>query len=152
MSTSKYYYDDEVPTADYPEAATQDSLPDYDFSELIEEWKKYIRQKAANEKQPAASRPRPRPAQRRPRPTTPSPLEEFYQCEPRVESYRTADANQCDKYYECNIKGEESEHLCIDGYVYDVKQQNCDYPSKVDCGSRTELRKNFREIFVKFVN
>ena len=45
------------------------------------------------------------------------------------------------RYFECNIKGEQSEHLCVDGYVYDEKFQNCDYPSKVDCGQRTELRK-----------
>ena len=44
------------------------------------------------------------------------------------------------RYYECNIKGEESEHLCPDGLVYDEKSQNCDYPSKVDCGSRKDLR------------
>merc|ERR1719433_2165188 len=58
----------------------------------------------------------------------------------RAESYREPDATQCDKYFECNIKGEQSEHLCVDGYVYDEKSQNCDYPSKVDCGQRTELQ------------
>jgi len=63
-----------------------------------------------------------------------------YECEPRAESYREPDATQCDKYFECNIKGEQSEHLCVDGYVYDEKSQNCDYPSKVDCGQRTELQ------------
>jgi hypothetical protein len=45
------------------------------------------------------------------------------------------------RYYECNIKGEQKELLCPDGLVYDEKSQNCDYPSKVVCGPRTELRK-----------
>ena len=45
------------------------------------------------------------------------------------------------RYYECNIKGEQKELLCPDGLVYDEKQQNCDYPSKVVCGNRTKLRR-----------
>ena len=45
------------------------------------------------------------------------------------------------RYYQCNIKGEESEKFCPDGLVYEETSQNCDYPSKVNCGARTELRK-----------
>ena len=45
------------------------------------------------------------------------------------------------RYYECNIKGEVKELLCPDGLVFDDKSQNCDYPSKVKCGARLNLRK-----------
>ena len=46
------------------------------------------------------------------------------------------------RYLECNIKGEESVHLCPDGLVFDIYTQNCDYPAKVDCTLRPELRKS----------
>ena len=49
------------------------------------------------------------------------------------------------RFYECNIKGEESEKLCPDGLVFDIYTQNCDYPAKVDCSARPELR-NFKNI------
>ena len=45
------------------------------------------------------------------------------------------------RYYECNIKGEEKEKLCDDGYVFDISAQHCDYPSKVNCTGRPKLRK-----------
>ena len=45
------------------------------------------------------------------------------------------------RYYKCNIKGEEEELLCPDGLVFDIKGEYCNYPSKVNCGNRTELRK-----------
>ena len=45
------------------------------------------------------------------------------------------------RYYECNIKGEEKEKLCIDGYMYDINAQHCDYPSKVNCTGRPKQRK-----------
>ena len=48
------------------------------------------------------------------------------------------------RYLECNIKGEESIHLCPDGLVFDIYTQNCDYPAKVDCSLRPELRKHWR--------
>lgn len=66
--------------------------------------------------------------------------EDNYECPPKDVSYRTLDDSQCDKYYECNIKGEEKELLCPDGLVFDAAQQNCDYPSKVVCGNRTKLQ------------
>jgi len=79
------------------------------------------------------------PPRRRPRPSF-FAEEENYECPPRSESYRREDPSQCDKYYECNIKGEEKELLCIDGLVYEPAQQGCDYPSKVVCGNRTKLQ------------
>ncbi len=45
------------------------------------------------------------------------------------------------RYVECNIKGEETVKMCPDGLVFDIYTQNCDYPSKVDCSLRPELRK-----------
>jgi hypothetical protein len=47
------------------------------------------------------------------------------------------------RYFECNIKGEESTNLCPDGLVFDIFTQNCDYPAKVDCSLRPELRKSY---------
>ena len=41
-----------------------------------------------------------------------------------------------------NIKGEESVHLCPDGLVFDIKSERCDYPAKVDCTGRPQLRKS----------
>jgi len=64
-----------------------------------------------------------------------------YQCEPLPDaSYSTPDKKQCDKYYECNIKGEEKEKLCDDGLVYDIASQHCDYPAKVNCSGRPDLQ------------
>jgi len=55
-------------------------------------------------------------------------------------SYYEADEEQCDKYYECNIKGEIRDHLCPDGFTFDIFTQKCDYPSKVNCTSRPKLQ------------
>jgi len=66
--------------------------------------------------------------------------ESEYECAPLDQTYSTPDPVQCDKYYECNIKGEEKEKLCIDGYVYDINAQHCDYPSKVNCTGRPKLQ------------
>jgi len=63
-----------------------------------------------------------------------------YECPPRDQSYSTPDPVQCDKYYECNIKGEETGKLCPDGYVFDINAQHCDYPSKVNCTGRPKLQ------------
>jgi len=63
-----------------------------------------------------------------------------YECEPLEESYSTPDKEQCDKYYECNIKGEEKMKLCDDGLVYDIASQHCDYPAKVNCTGRPDLQ------------
>ena len=135
------------------------------------------------DRRPTGTRRRPSGGGRPRRPSRPDPVVyEEYECEPRAESYRVSDPSMCDKcvlhslwkivekypsflakfnihldfrYYECNIKGEESEHLCPDGLVYDEKSQNCDYPSKVDCGSRKDLRKCilWRKMWdVSFVN
>jgi len=66
--------------------------------------------------------------------------ESEYECAPLDQSYSTPDPVQCDKYYECNIKGEEKEKLCEDGYMYDISAQHCDYPSKVNCTGRPKLQ------------
>lgn len=66
--------------------------------------------------------------------------ESRYECPPLDQTYSTPDPVQCDKYYECNIKGEEKEKLCIDGYMYDINAQHCDYPSKVNCTGRPKLQ------------
>ncbi len=128
-----YYYDDYYYDYDYPQEAEkrpqeqpQQQEADYDLGELVKAWKEYIK-----ERNQGGGRGRPR------RPQLP---EVEYECPPQDDSYRTPDEKQCDKYYECNIKGEISEHLCADGLVFDVKTENCDYPAKVNCGNRTELQ------------
>ncbi len=68
-----------------------------------------------------------------------------YECPPREESYRIADPKQCDKFEECNIKGEKKVLLCPDGLVFDVKSEHCDYPAKVNCTGRPDMRKIFEE-------
>ena len=52
-----------------------------------------------------------------------------------------ADAEQCDRYYECtdNVL---TEKLCPDGQVFaDLGIERCDYPFNVDCTGREKLRK-----------
>lgn len=54
-----------------------------------------------------------------------------------------ADAEQCDKYYEC-IDGAITEKLCPDGMVfndYSTEYEKCDLPFNIDCTSRPKLRK-----------
>ncbi|KAG6438545.1 hypothetical protein O3G_MSEX000056, partial [Manduca sexta] len=49
-----------------------------------------------------------------------------------------ADAEQCDKYYECR-NGEIIEKLCPDGMVfndYDPLDEKCDLPFNLDCSQR----------------
>jgi len=55
-------------------------------------------------------------------------------------------SNLLHRYVECNIKGEETVKLCPDGLVFDIYTQNCDYPAKVDCSLRPELRKIIKDI------
>ena len=38
------------------------------------------------------------------------------------------------------IKGELREHLCPDGFVFDINLEKCDYPVKVNCTGRPLLR------------
>lgn len=66
--------------------------------------------------------------------------EEEYECPPREDSYYEPDEEQCDKYFECNIKGEIKEHLCPDGFVFDITLEKCDYPVKVNCSTRPVLQ------------
>ena len=71
--------------------------------------------------------------------TTEAPVE--YECPPNDDvSYYLPDEEQCDKYLECNIKGELRQHLCPDGFVFDIHQEKCDYPVKVNCTGRDLLR------------
>lgn len=64
-----------------------------------------------------------------------------YECPPRDDvSYYEPDEEQCDKYFECNIKGELKEHLCPDGFVFDRTLLKCDYPVKVNCSTRPLLQ------------
>lgn len=73
------------------------------------------------------------------RKTTEKPKET--ECEPLSDvSYYEPDEDQCDKYYECNIKGEIRTHLCPDGFTFDPTLQKCDYPVKVNCTTRPNLQ------------
>lgn len=54
-----------------------------------------------------------------------------------------ADAEQCDKYYQCS-DGEIIEKLCPDGMVfndYSHEYEKCDLPFNIDCSQRPKLRK-----------
>jgi len=68
----------------------------------------------------------------------------YYQddyCPPQEDvSYYLPDEDQCDKYFECNIKGELKEKLCPDGFVFDINLEKCDYPVKVNCTGRPTLQ------------
>ncbi len=46
------------------------------------------------------------------------------------------------RFTECNIKGEISVLLCPDGLMFDIKSEHCDYPAKVNCSGREQLRKS----------
>nr|CAI5828871.1 unnamed protein product [Callosobruchus analis] len=53
-----------------------------------------------------------------------------------------ADAEQCDKYYEC-VNGKITEKLCPDGMVfndYSSEYEKCDLPFNIDCKSRPKLQ------------
>jgi len=64
-----------------------------------------------------------------------------YECPPQEDvSYYLPDEDQCDKYFECNIKGELKEKLCPDGFVFDINLEKCDYPVKVNCTGRPTLQ------------
>lgn len=74
-------------------------------------------------------------------PSRPREPEKEYECPPRDDiSYYEGDEEQCDKYYECNIKGEIREHLCPDGFTFELGSQKCDYPAKVNCSTRPKLQ------------
>ncbi|KAF7263820.1 hypothetical protein GWI33_000292, partial [Rhynchophorus ferrugineus] len=52
-----------------------------------------------------------------------------------------ADAEQCDKYYQCE-DGVVTEKLCPDGMVfndYSSEYEKCDLPFNIDCSSRPKL-------------
>lgn len=71
----------------------------------------------------------------------PSEPEPEYECPPQDDvSYYLPDEEQCDRYLECNIKGELRPHLCPDGFVFDINLEKCDYPVKVNCTGRPLLQ------------
>lgn len=54
-----------------------------------------------------------------------------------------ADAEQCDKYYECK-RGVATDRLCPDGLVFNdfsIEYEKCDLPFNIDCSQRPKLRK-----------
>jgi len=102
-------------------------LPDIggeDYGGLIKElWRQFL-----EEKQKGGS-------------AAPTEAPEEYECPPKeFVSYYMPSDTQCDKYLECNIKGELREHLCPDGFTFDIPLQKCDYPVKVNCSTRPELQ------------
>lgn len=57
-----------------------------------------------------------------------------------------ADAEQCDKYYQC-VDGAITEKLCPDGMVfndYSTEYEKCDLPFNIDCSARPKLRKSVK--------
>ncbi|XP_060526256.1 protein obstructor-E-like [Cylas formicarius] len=53
-----------------------------------------------------------------------------------------ADAEQCDKYYECR-DGQITEKLCPDGMVFNdfsTEYEKCDLPFNIDCSQRSKLQ------------
>ena len=54
-----------------------------------------------------------------------------------------ADAEQCDKYYECRDGKVVAEKLCADGTVFNdfsPVHEKCDLPFNIDCSQRPKLR------------
>lgn len=118
-----------------------------------------------------AQAPARRPAPRKPPPPTKAAPQEVYdddgttdQCPEPFGFF--ADAEQCDKYYECkwvflllfpsngnnkfinewfcDSDGVITEKLCPDGMVFNdfsPDQEKCDLPFNIDCSQRSKLRK-----------
>ncbi|XP_065202204.1 protein obstructor-E-like [Planococcus citri] len=54
-----------------------------------------------------------------------------------------ADAQQCDKYYECRDGKVVAERLCADGMVFNdfsPQHEKCDLPFNIDCSQRPKLQ------------
>jgi len=62
------------------------------------------------------------------------------QCSIPEFKYTLEDPDQCDKYWECNVKGNLIEKLCPDGSVYDIPGKSCNHPQRVNCTSRPLLQ------------
>lgn len=63
-----------------------------------------------------------------------------------------ADAEQCDKYYDCR-DGRFTEKLCPDGMVfndYSSEEEKCDLPFNIDCSQRPNRRKSFKNFKKKY--
>jgi len=115
-----YYYDDDY----YQDEAVEevaDPVSQLDTSQKIQElWGLFLKEKQQQSVTPA---------------------EPEYECPPLEDvSYYIPDEEQCDKYFECNIKGELKDKLCPDGFVFDIDQEKCDYPVKVNCTGRDLLQ------------
>eukprot|EP00096_Caligus_rogercresseyi_P003969 TRINITY_DN1802_c0_g1_i1.p1 TRINITY_DN1802_c0_g1~~TRINITY_DN1802_c0_g1_i1.p1 ORF type:complete len:336 (-),score=78.98 TRINITY_DN1802_c0_g1_i1:194-1201(-) len=156
-----YYYDYEE---DYEGPSSKgDGLKDneFDLEALVSAWRDYVKEK----KGPTKARPSsghsskntkkhgnrhedsrldvesPEDNRKKESKKESSEKEKKQTCNPLDDvSYYYPDEAQCDKYYECNIKGEVKEKLCLDGLMFDLKQERCDYPAKVDCEERKKLQ------------
>jgi len=106
-----------------PQQAAAD-VGEEDYPSLIKElWRQFLEEKEGPSEAAAAA-----------------PVQE-QECVPLADvSYYEPDEEQCDKYYECNIKGEIRDHLCPDGFTFDPTLQKCDYPVKVNCTTRPLLQ------------
>nr|ACO14568.1 Peritrophin-1 precursor [Caligus clemensi] len=151
-----YYYDYEE--YDSPSKSDVYKSNEFNLGALVSAWRDYVKEKrGGHSKRPSHSsnkaaypsvqknnRKRPNRFEEEEQETRKNKFEEYEDdkdyCEPRDESYFTPDEVQCDKYYECNIKGEVQEKLCLDGLMFDVKRERCDYPAKVICGDRKKLQ------------
>jgi len=121
-----YYEDEKLPTPTRPQSTSDDAekkksvfaeAGDSETDILLALWDKFMKERG----------------------TTEAPVE--YECPPNDDvSYYLPDEEQCDKYLECNIKGELRQHLCPDGFVFDIHQEKCDYPVKVNCTGRDLLQ------------
>lgn len=66
--------------------------------------------------------------------------EECIASESRNATLKIADADQCDKYYECGKNGKTVERLCDDGFQFSEEIRDCDYPHNVKCKDRKNLQ------------
>jgi len=107
-----------------PEISIPD-IGDQDYGGLIKTlWEQFLREKEAGGGEAVSREP-----------------EVEYECPPQSDvSYYEPDEEQCDKYLECNIKGEIREHFCPDGFAFEPANSKCDYPVKVNCTTRPKLQ------------
>merc|ERR1712098_347029 len=61
-------------------------------------------------------------------------------CQPTNDFYYIEDTKQCDLFYLCDEKGEQSGFLCEDGLVFDPRTRRCGLPFDIDCTGRDQLQ------------
>ena len=61
------------------------------------------------------------------------------ECEVSRVPYTMADPEQCDAYFRCE-NGFLTSELCDDGLIYHDKDNLCDMPMRVDCGTRERMQ------------